>query len=308
MNLWVEKYRPSSIDDYVFRDDIQKKQVKAWLEEESLPHLLFSGVQGSGKTTLAKVLLNEMGVEKSDILIMNGSVENGVEEVKTKTSNFATMMGFGGMRYILIDEADYLSPNAQGALRHIIEQYTNYCRFIFTCNYKHRIIPAIHSRCQGFDITKLDQTEFTARVAEIVITEGVEITDLDILDTYVSSTYPDMRKCINLCQQNSSTGTLLPPEESDSGDSDYKLQMVTLFKENKFREARKLICSQIRTEEYEDMFRFMYRNLHFWANNDPLKEDQAIVIIRNGLVKHVSCGDPEINLSATFAELQTLSD
>jgi len=148
------------------------------------------------------------------------------------------MIPFGDFKVVLLDEADYLSPNAQAALRGVMEEYHTTSRFILTCNYPNRIIPALHSRCQGFHIAKIDQTEFTARVAEILITEGVT-PDLDTLDTYVKATYPDLRKCINTVQMNIQDNSLLKPNEGDTGESDWKLDMVELFKAGKIQEARK---------------------------------------------------------------------
>lgn len=304
-SLWVEKFRPKSVSEYVFRDERQKKQVQSWIATGAIPHLLFTGSPGSGKTTLAKVLLHELGVDWGDVLEMNGSTENGVDEVRNRITNFATTMGFGEFRYVLLDEADYISPNGQAALRGVMEKFSNSCRFILTANYAHKIIPAIHSRCQGFVIEKLDRGEFAARVATVLISENVEF-DLETLDMYVAAAYPDMRKCINLCQMNSQQGSLDRPGEGESAEADYKLEMIALFRSKKYKEARKLICSQVGAEEYEDMFRFMYQNLDLWADTED-KENEAIVTIRNGLVKHVSCADPEINLSATLCELEIIA-
>ena len=305
-NLWVEQYRPTKTSEYVFRDEKQKSQVHNWIKSGAIPHLLFSGVQGSGKTTLARVLLQELDVDWGDVLEMNGSTENSVDDVRNKISNFATTMGFGDFRYILLDEADYLTPNAQAALRGVMEKFSNSCRFLLTCNYPHKIIPAIHSRCQGFHIEKLDKNEFVARVATILLTEGVEM-DLDILDTYVNASYPDMRKCINMCQMNSQGGTLEQPEAGEGGDSDYKLEMVAMFKEKMYKQARTLICNQVAQEEYEGLYRFCYEHLEYWADTDD-KESECILVIRNGLVKHTSCADPEINLSATLIELEMIAN
>ena len=197
--LWVEKYRPKDVDGYVFRDEHQKRQVQQWIKDGTIPHLLFSGNAGIGKTTLAKILLAQLEVNDLDILEINASRTNSVEDVRDKVVNFVQMIPFGGFKVVLLDEADYLSPNAQAALRGVMEEYHTTSRFILTCNYPNRIIPALHSRCQGFHIERIDQTEFTARVAEILIAE--EITpDLDVLDTYVKATYPDLRKCINMVQ------------------------------------------------------------------------------------------------------------
>ena len=304
--LWTEKYRPSDINSYVFRDAKQKQQVSGWLGDGALPHLLFSGAPGTGKTTLAKVLLNELGINSMDILEINASNENNVDTIRNKITNFASTMPFGDMKYVLLDEADYITPNGQAALRGVMEMYASSCRFILTCNYPQRVIPALHSRTQGFHIEKLDVTEFTARIAEICVTEGVGI-DLETLDTYVQATYPDLRKCINLVQQNVVDGVLQKPQAGDSNQSDWMLSAIDLFKTGEYKPARELIVSQARPEEYDEVYRFMYRNLDLWGKSQ-LQQDQAIIIIRDGMAKSSLCADPEINLSATLIELQLNSN
>jgi len=300
--LWTEKYRPSDIDSYVFRDNKQKQQVSGWLGDGALPHLLFSGAPGTGKTTLAKVLLQELEVDPMDVLEINASNENNVDTIRNKITNFSSTMPFGDMKYVLLDEADYITPNGQAALRGVMEMYHTSCRFLLTCNYAQRIIPALHSRCQGFHIEKLDVTEFTARIATICIEEGVEL-DGETLDTYVQATYPDLRKAINLVQQNVVEGVLQKPQDGDSATSDWMLSAIDMFKSGDYKGARTLICSQARPEEYDDVYKFMYRNLDLWGTTD-LQQDQAVVIIRNGMAKSSLCADPEINLSATLIELQ----
>ena len=300
--LWTEKYRPSSIGTYVFRDEGQRQQVSGWVEEGALPHLLFSGAPGTGKTTLAKVLLAELEVDDMDILEINASNENNVDTIRNKITNFSSTMPFGDIKYVLLDEADYITPNGQAALRGVMEMYHTSCRFILTCNYPQRIIPALHSRCQGFHIEKLDVNEFTARLAQICIDENVEM-DLETLDTYVQASYPDLRKCINLVQQNVVDSVLQRPQAGDQAQSDWMLSAIELFKAGKYKDARNMIVSQARPEEYEDIYKFMYRNLGLWGTTEQ-QQDQAVVIIRNGMAKSSLCADPEINLAATLIELQ----
>ena len=290
--LWVEKYRPKTVDGYVFRDEAQRSQVKTWIKDKTIPHLLFSGNAGIGKTTLAKLLFNELELNDLDILEINASRTNSVDDVRDKIVNFVQMIPFGEFKVVLLDEADYLSPNAQAALRGVMEEYHTTARFILTCNYPNRIIPALHSRCQGFHIAKIDQTEFTARVAEILIGEGVT-PNIDILDTYVKATYPDLRKCINMVQMNCQDNSLLAPHEGDTGESDWKLEMVELFKAGKIQEARKLLCGTVRPEEMEDIFRWLYDNIELFGDEE--KQDQAVLIIKQGLVDHTLVVDPEIN-------------
>ena len=302
--LWTEKYRPKDVDGYVFRDTQQREQIQAWIKEGSIPHLLLSGAPGVGKTTLAKILITQLEIDEYDVLEINASRENSVDTIRDKISGFVETMPFGKFKVVLLDEADYISPNGQAALRGVMETFAQTARFILTCNYPNRVIPALHSRCQGFHIEKIDQTEFTARVAKILIDESVT-PDLDILDTYVKATYPDLRKCLNLVQMNSSTGTLIQPQANESSAKDYRLDVVQLFKEGKIQEARKLLCKHARPEEMEDMFRWMYDNLDLWGATDEAK-DKAILIIRNGLVNTSLCADAEINLSATLVELTQL--
>jgi DNA polymerase III delta prime subunit len=302
--LWVEQYRPKDIEGYVFRDEAQRDQVKQWIKADSIPHLLFSGAAGIGKTTLAKILINALNIDEYDVLEINASRTNSVDDVRDKITNFVSTMPFGAFKIVLLDEADYLSPNAQAALRGVMEEYSQTARFILTCNYPHKIIPALHSRCQGFHIEKVDHTEFTARAATVLVTEGVEF-DLDVLDTYVKSTYPDLRKCLNLLQMNTVDNKLKAPSETGNGTADYKLAMVDLFKHGKIREARTLLAAQARPEEMEEIFRWMYDNLEMWSKT-PEGQDEAILIIRKGLVNHVSCADAEINLSATLVELSQI--
>ena len=301
--LWVEKYRPKTVDGYVFRDEAQRSQVKTWIKDKTIPHLLFSGNAGIGKTTLAKLLFNELELNDLDILEINASRTNSVDDVRDKIVNFVQMIPFGEFKVVLLDEADYLSPNAQAALRGVMEEYHTTARFILTCNYPNRIIPALHSRCQGFHIAKIDQTEFTARVAEILIGEGVT-PNIDILDTYVKATYPDLRKCINMVQMNCQDNSLLAPHEGDTGETDWKLEMVELFKAGKIQEARKLLCGTVRPEEMEDIFRWLYDNIELFGDEE--KQDQAVLIIKQGLVDHTLVVDPEINLAATLIRLARL--
>ena len=300
--LWIEKYRPRTIDGYVFVDDNQRQQVESWIKDGSIPNLLFSGSPGTGKTTLGKMLINELGVDEYDILYANGSKEGRKIEWVDKLISFCQTMPYGKFKVVFIDEADYLNPNSvQPAMRNLMEDYSHSVRFILTCNYPNKIIPPLHSRLQQLHILKTDHTEFTARAATALVTEGVEF-DIDTLDSYVRATYPDLRKCLQLLQQNSQTGVLNAPNSTDKSVGDWKVDCVQLFKDGKLREARTLICQQSTSEEAEDIFRWMYDNLDLWST-DIHKQDQAIIIIRNGLVNCSFVADQEINLSATITEL-----
>lgn len=302
--LWTERYRPRKVSDYVWRDENQKSQVETWIKQGSIPHVMLSGSPGVGKTTLAKVLINELDLEPADVMEINASRERGIDVIKNKITNFASTIPFGRFKIVLMDEADYLTPDAQAVMRGVMEAYADNCRFMLTCNYPHKIIPALHSRCQGFHIDKIDHVEFTARCATILIAEGIEF-EMDTLDSYVTAAYPDLRKCINNLQMASVDGKLMTPKDNDSNTADYRTKMVDLMKSGKILEARKVACSNVRPDEMDDMFRWMYDNLHLWSKTQE-GQDRATVIIRNGIANNSLVGDSEINLSATLVELTTI--
>lgn len=303
--LWVEAYRPKTLDEYVFKDEAQKAVIQGWVKDGSIPHLLLHGGAGTGKTTLARVLANELGIEDSDFMYINASRDNGVDLIRDRITRFASTIPWGEFKIILLDEADYISPAGQAALRGVMEEYANVVRFILTCNYPNRIIDAIKSRSQSFHISNQDQTDFTTRVAEILLTEGVEF-ELETLDDYVKATYPDLRKTINAVEQNVTDGKLVKAEKSDDLTTEWKLRMIALFREGKLREARKLICANATLEDFDDMYRFLFDNIEFFGE-DTDTQDAAVVIIRNGKYKSQLVGDQEIAFSATVIELENLS-
>jgi len=206
---------------------------------------------------------------------------------------------------VLLDEADYLSHNAQAALRNDMEAYHMTVRYILTCNYQHKIIPALKSRCHEFHISKTDMTEFTARAATVLVNENIEF-DLEVLDTYVRATYPDLRKCLNQLQVNSVSGKLVAPIIGSGGEDELLVTAIHLFKSGKILEGRQQLMQYISLypTRIEDTYRWMYDNLDLWGNSNE-KKDASIVIIRNGLANLSLVGVPEISLAATLVELTT---
>jgi replication factor C small subunit len=301
--LWIEKFRPNSVTDYVFVDERQRQQVLGWIKDESIPHLLLSGEAGTGKTTLAKVLINELNIDEYDVLEINASRENSVDVVRDRILGFVQTMPFGKFKVVLLDEADYLTPAAQASLRNDMEAYHSSARFILTCNYAHRIIPALKSRCHEFNVTKTDRNEFTARAATVLVSENIDF-DLDTLDNYVAATYPDLRKCLNQLQVNSSSGKLLPVQNSTSDQDAMLIEITEIFRNGKILEGRQQLLQflSLNPSRIEDIYKWMYQNLDLWGNTQESK-DTAIITIRNGLANLSLVGIPEISLAATLCEL-----
>jgi replication factor C small subunit len=305
-SLWTERYRPSKLEDYVFRDEHQKATVIQWIKDKSIPNILLSGTQGLGKTSLINVLLTEIGIEEGDILEINASEETSIDVIRNKVINFASTMSFGKFKVIILEEFEMMSGNAQSALKRVMEEYTENVRFLLTSNNPHKILPPIISRCQQFHMVSLDQEEFMIRLATILASENVEAT-VETLDTYVKACYPDLRKAINAMQQNSIDGKLQSPTSDSGSSSDVMIKMVDLFKAGNITAAREYICENADYNDYPEIYRFLYRNLNLFGDTVEQRED-CILVIRDGIVKDSFCADREICLAGTLIQLRQIKN
>ena len=295
--LWVEKYRPSTLDTYIGNDQLKSK-VEVYLESGDLPHLLLYGKAGTGKTTLAKLLVNNI---ECDHLYINASDENSVDTVRNKVRQFASTVGFKDLKIIILDECDYITPNAQAALRNLMETFSKHCRFILTCNYVERIIDPIQSRCQIFEIIPPSKTEVAQRLNQVLEEEEInyELQDLKIL---IDSNYPDIRRTINSAQRNV-VDLQLKLDTISIIQNDYKLKLLEILKiedkKNAFKNIRQLLAdNQVR--DFADLFRLLYDEVDTYGKGHIAA---CILVVAKYELSDAQVVDKEINAMAMIIEL-----
>ena len=295
--LWVEKYRPNTMDTYIGNDHLKSK-VSIYLESGDLPHLLLYGRAGTGKTTLAKLLVNNIDC---DYLYINASDENSVEVVRDKVKNFASTLGFQEMKIIILDECDYITPNAQAALRNLMETFSKNCRFILTCNYVERIIDPIQSRCQSFQIVPPDRKQVAQHLSNILDNENVKYK-LENIVTIVNGGFPDLRRVINASQRQVVNGELVI-DEGMSIQNDYKNQVLEILKtqdkKNSFKNIRQLLADS-KVTDFSDLFRLLFDTVDDWGRGHVA---ECILLLAQYQQSDAVVVDKEINIMAMFTEI-----
>ena len=296
-SLWVEKYRPTSLENYIGNDHLKSK-VSVYLESGDIPHLLLFGRAGTGKTTLAKLLVNNIDC---DYLYINASDENSVDVVREKVKNFASTLGFKDMKVIILDECDYITPNAQAALRNLMETFSKNCRFILTCNYVERIIDPIQSRCQSFQIIPPDRKQVAQHMSNILDNENVKY-ELDNIVTIVNSGYPDIRRVINGAQRQVVNNELVI-DKSSIIQNDYKNQVLEILKtqdkKNSFKNIRQLLADS-KVTDFSDLFRLLFDTVDDRGRGHIA---ECILILSKYQQSDAVVVDKEINIMAMFTEI-----
>ena len=297
-SLWVEKYRPSKLDEYVGNEHLKTK-VADYLQSGDVPHLLFFGKAGTGKTTLAKLIVNTIDC---DHIIINASDENNVDTVRTKVKGFASTIGFRNSKIVILDEFDYMTPNAQAILRNLMETFSKHCRFILTCNYVEKVIDPIQSRCQTFQIVPPTKKDVAVQISQILGKENVKF-ELKDLVPIIDASYPDIRKIINTCQLNSSKGEL-KVDVSNILSSDIKIKIVDLLKgnddkRNKYMKIRQAVADS-RIQDFSEIYGYLYEKIEEYAGDNT---SNVILTLSEGQYKDSMVIDKEITFMATIIQI-----
>jgi replication factor C small subunit len=297
-SLWVEKYRPDTLEGYVGNEHILEK-VKIYIQNEDVPHLLLYGQAGTGKTTLAKIITNQIDC---DLMYINASDENSVDAVRDKIRGFASSMGFRKWKVIILDEADYLTPNAQAALRNLMETFSKSTRFILTCNYVEKVIDPIQSRCQTFAITPPSKKEVAKRLVDILNEEGVEYQKED-LAVLVNSGYPDIRRVLNAAQRQVINGKMVIDASSNiqANYADNVVEELIKLTDSKatFTNVRQIIADS-KVRDFSPLYKTLYDRVDEYANG---KVGQTILNIADGQYKDPMVVDKEINVMAMMINI-----
>ena len=293
-SLWVEKYRPTDLSTYIGNEHLREK-VGVYLESGDVPHLLLYGRAGTGKTTLAKIIVKNIDC---DFLYVNASDENKIDDVRNKIKTFAASVGFKDLKVVILDECDYLTPNAQAALRNLMETFSKHCRFILTCNYVERIIDPIQSRCQTYKIVPPSRKEVALQLKNIFETENVTF-NLDDLALIVNAGYPDIRRVINSAQRQVVDGNL-KIDVSSVIQNDYKVQLLDMLGSGaKFNDIRKLIADNS-VSDYSELYKLLYDEIETYSSG---KVAECILAIAEGQYQDVQVVDKEINFMSTIIKL-----
>lgn len=295
--LWPEKYRPHTLAEYVGNDTLKAK-VKQYIAANDIPHLLFYGGAGTGKTTLAKLIASSI---KCDMLYINASDENGIDTIRVKIKNFACNIGVNPLKVIILDEADGLTPAGQGALRNTMETFSAHTRFILTCNFRERIVEPIQSRCQSFGVTPPSKNEVAMKLLSILTQEGVKFDKKDIA-LLVQSHYPDIRAVINIAQRNVIDGELRLTKE-DVLVGDIKTKLVELLKGDNSKDAfngiRQLVADHS-IKNFSDFYTYLYERVGDYA---PSVEVEAVVVLADAQFQDSAVVDKEICFMACISKL-----
>jgi DNA polymerase III delta prime subunit len=293
-SLWVEKYRPTDLSTYVGNEHLKEK-VKVYLESEDVPHLLLYGKAGTGKTTLAKIVVNNIDC---DYMYINASDENKVDDVRNKIKTFASSVGFKSLKVIILDECDYLTPNAQAALRNLMETFSKHCRFILTCNYVERIIDPIQSRCQSYKVVPPSKKEVAQQMVNILTQENCQF-ELDDIALIVNAGYPDIRRVINSAQRQIIDGKLTI-DTSSVIQNNYKLQLLEMLSSGvKLNDIRQLIADNS-ISDYSELYRLLYDEVDNYGNG---KQAECIMNIAEAQYQDVHVVDKEINFMSLIIRL-----
>ena len=299
--LWVEKYRPTTMDGYIGNEHFVTK-LKNWIEEGDIPHILLFGPAGTGKTTAGKIITSNIAC---DLLFINASDENSVDTIRNKIRGFAQGIGFEELSIVFLDEADFVTPQGQAALRNLMETFSDHCRFILTANYLERIIAPVQSRCQVFEVIPPSRKDAAIHVAGILDKEGVTFSPID-LKLLVDAHYPDLRQIINDAQNHTIDGEL-QVEARQIAESDYKSSVLQILTgkgspKDKFQSVRQAIADA-KVRDYAPLYRLLFDRVDDICPNNI---SATILAIAEGQSSDALVMDHEINMMATLINVLRL--
>lgn len=304
--LIIERHRPRTLDEYVFQDNTMKQKIQEYLDDGDIPHLLLSGVQGTGKTSLARLIIDQLGVEEEDILEINGSFKTKAEEIKPMVYDFIMTFATGDFKVVLVEEADRLSAHAQDSLKVAFEENSDMVRFIFVTNREHLIIPPLKSRFQHYRFKSHKKAKVLQLCCDILDKEEIEYEPEVVLE-YIDVCYPDIRKTLNLLQQNMIKGKLVELRDLSTEDGgDWKLVLLDIIQTGKWFDAVDKVVPNLTVEAWEEMYQFVYQNYTKAPFESMPQMKQAVITVAEYLYRHALCADPAINAAAMFATLSEI--
>lgn len=308
VQMWDKKYRPKKVENYIFQSESEKELIEKWIQERTVPDLLLTGHRGTGKSSLAYLLRDEIGVDEYDWLKINASDDNGINIIRNRVKTFISGMAVGDThKLVLLDEADAITPEAQESLKSMMEDFSDNARFILTSNKPHRIIPELRSRCKEIAFSGPNKLQMTERFIEILAEEKVKGLNLALVQEYVDAFYPDFRTLLINAQQGIKNNKLVALSDLVSDTTEFMVKIIEFLEKDDWVSSREYLSKNVPDDKWDECYRFLYEYLgQIGKFQDTKKWKLGIITIGDHLYKHASVADAEINFAACLAKLSEI--